>query len=168
MQILIQLIALLALAGFAGSFHAKTRRGILFWQLISLATWVIHFSLLGAFAGVIMTSVNGALTIPFLYKDRVVWLRNPMVLYVGMALCIVAGIICWTGFPTIFAILGVIAATIAKWQNNTNRIRRILILAGILWIIYDIFAGSWGGVITETVIIISALVSLLRGQTTKK
>ena len=167
-DILIQLVAIIALISFAGSFHSKTRKEILLWQILSLFFWVTHYSLLGAWTGALLACINGVVTVIFLFKDTRKWLASSFVLYLGLLAVIIGTIFTWQGYYSLFALFGVMAIIISKWQDVPNRIKLIAILASIFWIIYDVFVGSWGGIVTEVVIILSVLVSLLDKNKLKK
>lgn len=166
----VQSIAILALGLFAISFHSKTRIGILAWQLLSLVVWVVHFSLLSAWTGAALCVVNAVITGLFLLKakngqdDN----KSKFVLYGSLLALAVVMLFVWEGYFSIFAFLGVATITIAKWQNNIRFIRLISIVASMFWIIYDIFVGSYGGIISESIIILSVVASLFILQLSKK
>jgi hypothetical protein len=157
---LIQSIALLALAAFTASFHFKDRKVILLWQIVSICFWVVHYALLGAWAGAILIFANGLFTVLFLYKKQKAWLANVRVLYSSLVVMAIISIFTWKGIFDIFALLGVGAILISKWQDNTKRIKLIAILASVFWIAYDASAGSTGGALAEIIVIISILISL--------
>jgi hypothetical protein len=161
-NLFIQLIAIVALIVFTGSFHSISRKKILLWQIVSIILWGIHYSLLGAWAGTLLISINGLATILFLYKDDYRWLRSVWVLAIVLAVSIVATIATWKDYSNIFALLGLASIIIAKWQTEIRRIRTISIFASMFWIVYDVYVGSWGGILSETVIILSIVVSLMR------
>jgi len=165
---LVQLIALFALAAFAGSFHSKTRKGILLWQILSIIIWVIHYSLLGAWTGASLIVVNGIFTTIFVYKDKKNWLKNPWILYIALSTLTLVTLLSWKGFWSIFALLAVMSGITAKWQDDTKKIKLISIVASVFWIIYDLRVGSWGGVVTEAIIILSAAGSLIRNKKYEK
>lgn len=161
-NLLIQLIAIVALVAFAGSFQARTRRAILLWQIISICFWVVHYSFLGALAGALLIFANGIVTIVFIYKESKRWLASSGVLVAALLLVLAVAAYSWDGYSSVWSLLGVASIIIAKWQINPRHIKLISIVASIFWIIYDILVGSWGGIVTESVIIISILVSLTR------
>jgi hypothetical protein len=158
----IQLLAVAAFLIFAGSFHAKTRKSILLWQVASLVVWIVHYSLLDAQTGLFLILSNLVITVLFLYRDKLRWINNPYALYATLVGIIVVTIVTWEGFYSVFALSGITSITIAKWQNDPSQMRRISILASIFWIGYDLFVGSWGGVVAEIITVISIITSLVR------
>jgi hypothetical protein len=156
----VQSLAIVALGVFALSFHFKSRGSILLVQIASLFVWSTHFALLGAWTGAILSAVNIIVTILFLYKDRKRWIRNNAFLGCTLAVLAIVSIATWEGYFTLFAFLAISSITIAKWQDDPRKIRMISIVASALWIVYDSFVGSYGGIVSESVIIVSILASL--------
>ncbi len=161
-DILIQSIALVAVAGQALSFHAKTRRDILILQVLGISIWVIHYLLLSAWTGAAINIVNVLVTTAFLFKNEQAWIKNRYFFVLSVAVLAAATAAAWQGLFSLFALLGVSLMTLAKWQDNPRMIRSIAVFAGIFWILYDGFAGSYGGVLAESIILVSVLISLLR------
>jgi membrane-bound ClpP family serine protease len=166
-NLLIQLIALFTLAAFAGSFQSKARKEILLWQMLSMAFWIIHYSLLGAWTGTFLVFTNGMITLLFLYKNKNQWASRPWVLYLALGVSILVTIFTWNNFYSIFALAGIMSMVLGKWQDDTKKIKLIGILACLFWILYDIFVGSWGGIIAEIVIMLSATIGLIRSKESK-
>lgn len=163
-NLLIQFVAGVALTAFAGSFHSKTRKGILFWQVVSLLAWTGHYAFLSAWTAAFLTSANVFITVFFIYKDSKCSKRwnNPLILYSSLFILLVVTFATWRGYYSLFALLGISSITVAKWQKQVQHVRFISVLASIFWIIYDLFVGSWGGVVVEVIILISIAVSLIR------
>lgn len=161
-QIFVQSIAIIALGLFSFSFHTKTRRGILLFQLVSFVAWFLHFYLLSAWTGAALIAVNAIITIFFLYKDDKKWINNYIFLSASIFFLALATFLTWQGYFSFFAFLALSSITLAKWQNNPDAIRKISILASLFWITYDAFVGSYGGIVSEVVIITSILFSLMR------
>lgn len=69
----------------------------------------------------------------------------------------------WEGWISILPVAANIAATIGGYTHNGQKIR----IAGIfvnspLWIIYDIYVGSWAGIADELASEASMLLSIYR------
>lgn len=160
-QLFVQSLAIFAVILFILSFHTKSRRSILFTQIISLAIWAIHFFLLSAWTGAILMVINGIITIMFLFKEKSYKLSSPIFLYLSLLILVIFTALTWERFYSLFPLLGVSLITIAKWQDNPNRIRTISFFASSFWIFYDLFVGAWGSVIAEILIMGSILISLL-------
>ena len=166
--IFVQSISIIALGLFTFSFHSKTRKGILSFQLAGLAAWFIHFYLLSAWTGAALMIVNAVITTFFLFKENKKWIDNYIFLSVSMLSLVVVTALTWQGYFSLFALFGLSSITLAKWQKTPNTIRKISVLASVFWILYDAFVGSYGGIISETIIIVSIGISLIRVPKEKK
>jgi hypothetical protein len=49
----------------------------------------------------------------------------------------------------------------AKWQNSPKLIRIISYPVSVLWIVYDVYAGAYGSIVAEVLIMISITISLI-------
>jgi hypothetical protein len=159
-SVFIQSLAIVAVILFIISFHAKSRKNILLLQLLSILIWAAHFYLLSAWTGAVLITLNGAITILFLFKTKNKWLKNPLVLYFGILLFVIFTWITWGGFYSLFSLFAVILIVTAKWQDNPRSIRLISFPASIFWIVYDSSVGAYGSIVAEVLIIISILISL--------
>lgn len=159
---LIQSLSILALILFALSFHAKTREGILAVNTTSLIVWMLHFALLQAWTGTILIGMNIILSILLLFKAKQNIIASPLFLLAAALMLSIATVLTWEGFYSLFALGGIISIILAKWQNDASKIRIIAILASLCWIGYDYCVGSSGGIISESLIIVSIGISLVR------
>jgi hypothetical protein len=96
----------------------------------------------------------------FSFKKKDNWTSSPLVLWSFIGLLVVATALTFSTFWSIFALAGGIFAIIASWNDNQNKIRKLFIPSHICWILYDLFAGSYGGAISEAILGISAILSL--------
>lgn len=159
-----QLLAIIAVVFFLLSFHARSRKGILTLQLLSLLVWGTHFFLLSAFTGAALIVINGLVTILLLLKEKSKKLRNPVVLYLSVLVFSIFTFLTWKSIYSIFPFLGVCTITFAKWQDVPKKIRMVSIPASVFWIIYDISAGAWGSIIAEVLIIASISLSVFKSS----
>ena len=163
-QLFIQGLAVFAVIFFLFSFHAKSRKNILLLQLLSVIIWAIHFYLLSAWTGAVLITINGFVTILFLFKNKNKKLGNPLILYLSLLILIIFTIITWGAFYSIFPLLAVGSVMVARWQNNIHLIRIISFPTSVFWIVYDLFVGAYGSIIAEVLIITSILISLFRNK----
>lgn len=109
-------------------------------------------------------AINAIITVFFLFKDKKRWINNNVFLSLVIGSLAVATVVTWQGYFSLFAFLGLLAITLAKWQINPIAIRKLSILASISWIIYDLYVGSYGGALSEVIIIISITYSLVNSS----
>jgi hypothetical protein len=166
-DLFVQSVAIVAFILFAVSFHAKTRRNILVVNTISLFAWLIHFSLLQAWTGVTLCGINFVISTFLIFKEKHPWIGGKIFTVSSIGLLVLGAIITWNGFFSAFALAGIISVVIAKLQSRTNVLRSIMILGSLFWIAYDYFVGSYGGMLSEALIIVSIAWSLFRNRARK-
>ena len=166
-QELVQLLAIFWLIIFAFSYHAKSRKSILSIQIAGLLLLALHFFLLSAWSGFAMIVVHIVMLVIFFWKEKVAVLNHKIFLYLFLFSYFVFTLITWQGYYSFFAFLGVGCATVAKWQYSPKQIRIISIPSGFFWIIYDVFVNSYGGLIAESIILISIIISLIMNKRSK-
>lgn len=166
-DIFVQSIAIFALFFFVSSYQAKTRNRILLITIFGIILITIHFVLLKAWTGAFINGLNILITATFILKEKYKKLDSKILLYSAVTLLTLATFYSWEGFYSIFALVGILLVTIARWQNNLQHIRYIAIVAGLSWIAYDYFVGSIGGIAIECFILVSLIVSIVRGGKVK-
>jgi len=80
-KVLIQLLGFVAMALGCISFQAKTRVGILCWQLSANVLWTLQFVLLRAPLGMLMNGAAAVRGVIFASGERHVWGRHPAVMW---------------------------------------------------------------------------------------
>lgn len=162
MNILIQLLAIVALGIWFFSYHFESRKTILLVQLLSFLFWITHFVLIGAYTGSALAGVAALRLALFSFKTKNNWISKPVVMWLFVLLLGVSTYFTFNSYWSIAAFVGGVFAIIASWQFDTNKIRLLFIPSHLSWILYDLFSGSIGGAISEGVLCASAIVSLLR------
>lgn len=166
-QIIIQGIGIIALIFFILSFQAKSRKNILLFHLVSMIFFAIHFSLLAAWTAVAMVSLNAVKSYIFTLKDRYKFINSEFTLYLFIFLFWIFGILTWEGYHSLFVIIALNFVVLSHWSDNTTRLRWLFLISHPLWISYDLFVGSYAGIISETVVLISGCIGLWRFRKNK-
>lgn len=161
-HIIIQGIGFIAAGLLIGSFQCKQSRRLFMYQMFSCIMYIIHFYLLGALAG----SGNQACGIMrgFVYSNHgkkwADWGGWPYVLVMLNAL---VAAVTWHNYMSIFPFLGTVGTTIAGAKGNGKHVRLAnLCLCSPSWLIYDVYSHSIPGILCETFIITSIIISVFR------
>lgn len=166
----VQIIGLIALAIAVLSFQQKTRKGILLFQCFSTALFCIHFAMLGpdGYIGSAINFLSGVRSVIYYNKDKK-WAKSmlwPIGFLIVFTLVTIFTIIYTDGgipwYLKLLPLLGAYVYTIVTYIDSPRVIRRTLWLSSVAWIIYNINAGSVGGVITEILALISNAVAIIR------
>ena len=165
-----QIVGFIALLIVIISFQQKTRKGILFLQCFSDALFTLHFAMLGpaGYTGSALNFLSGARSVVYYNKDKkwaksILWPIGFLIIFTAVT-CFIAyknrGEIAW--YYNLFPLFGAYVYTIATYINSPAVIRRTLWLSSVAWMVYNINAGSAGGVITEVFALISEAVAIIR------
>ena len=88
-------------------------------------------------------------------------MENKLILYAFLLIYFVFTLLTWQGYLSLLAFFGVGIGALAKWQSKPQTIRFYSIPSSVSWIIYDILVNSFGGLISEMVILASVFISLI-------
>jgi hypothetical protein len=167
-QIIIQAIGYIALFFAILSFQNSRRGKILLYLLIANTVFTIHFSLLHAWTGVIVNILGALRAILFYQKDTKVWAQHVIWMYIFMGAFILAGLVTWTNYFSLIPIMGGVTDTLALWKRSAKSIRFFMLIPRPLWFSYDLLVGSYAGMTTEVLILISVLIGIFRFDAHKK
>lgn len=162
-EIIVQGIGFLGVICFIMSFQIKSNKALFLAQMAGSGMFCIQFMLMGAYSGCLSLLVI-VIRNWFLSKAD----KWPKVLWKGWAVLII--IICavimwvtWIGPVSILPFLAMAGGTIGYYTNNAQTIRFAnLICCSPSWLIYDFIVGSIGGVLNESIVLASILISIYR------
>ena len=151
----VQILGFLAWILLVLSYYRKSTNKILVFQIISTILFCLHYFLLGAYSGLLICVFE--VVRDYLYyrtdKDNYMFIGS-MVVYV------ISAIITYTSILDLFPYL---ASSIDGFFLTKKR--KIVVFGAIvtytLWFIYDMYARSYSGAITDGIIILSNLSILL-------
>ena len=168
MELVAQIIGIVALACAVTSFQQKTHKYILAFQIASTSLFIAHYALLGAYTGAILNAVAMIRTVIFINKDKV-WARNIAWLIVFCVVSIATGYFTWDGgVISILPVLGMLFTTVAFWIKTPKYVRMTAFPSSPLWLVYNVSNGAWGGAVTEIINMISIIVAMIRLDFKKK
>lgn len=160
--IFVQGLAIFFLMFWTISYHLKKRRDIMMFQLIGLFLLTMHLFLLKAYIGSFLTFLGAIRHLIFSQKDRYVWVSNPIVLMIFILFFIIITAIGSNNFFDLFALLGSVLASVSSWQINKIKLKIFSIYSLLSWIIYHSFVESYGGILSNSIMMASAILSLIK------
>lgn len=160
-NIFIQLIGLAGTLLFFFSYQCRSNRNLFRIQFLSYILYTVHLLLLGALTGGVSYVINTFRSFCLGSKSEFAHSRKMCVLLCLLQLLALA--LTWAGWISLLPVAANIAATIAGYSHNPKKIRSAaMFINSPLWIIYDIFSGSYAGILDEAVTEISLIVSVAR------
>ena len=168
MELIAQLFGLGAMASLFLIYQQKSRKGMLFAKLSADVFWVIHYLCLGGIAGMIPNAVGILRELVFINrKDKkwaasIVWPILFILLNWGLG---------FRTFHSLYNLLPITASTfvtVSLWIDNPKLTKIISIPISLSFLVYDIFIGSYIGIVNEAVSVISIILFFSREFKMKK
>lgn len=156
-----QIIGLGAMAILCLSYQTGDRKKLLIMQTVGTGLFCVHYLLIGAVSALWLNVVCFCRNIVYYFKDRHPLIEKgaPVLFAVIMA---VMGVFSWENLFSLFIVVGLVINTLCLSFTDPQRIRYSLLVSSPLVLIYDFTALTWGGIINETLTVISALIGIIR------
>lgn len=168
MNVIAQVIGLLAIISYAISPHAKTKKRVLVFHLISSILYALQYFLLNAFSAVIANSVGAVKCYAFyLYEKKEKEIPKSL-FWIFMLIILVLGAFTYNNIYSLIPIFSSVLSLYAVWQDNLKVFRVIVIISSISWIMYNIIVGAYIGVIGNMFQLTSAIIAIIRFDILKK
>ena len=161
-EVLLQAIGFIAVMFFIISYQMKSNRVLFLFQLIGCLIFCLQFTLMGAYTGALSLLVNILRNTLLLKAEKWAWVRSNITLAAIIALLILITACTWAGWISLLPFFSVAITSIGYWTNDPKEIRYSQLVGSPCTLIYDCLIHSWGGAISETVTIISIIVSIKR------
>lgn len=159
--------------GFAGIlmnaviYQQKERRHLLFCKLASDGIWMLHYLLLGAYAGAAIAVIACVRETVFLFEKHT-WADKKYWAPVFILLNVVFAVLTWKGpvslLPACASVTGVLSFAQAK-----PRLTRVLCfpISGCM-LTYDLMVGSYAGLANELFTLCSTVIGICRHDIHRK
>lgn len=159
--ILIQGIGLVGTLLYFVSYQCRDNKNLFRVQFVSYLCYTTHLLLLGAVTGGISYILNTFRS--FCLGSNNKFLKSNTMCAIICVLQLVTLDLTWAGWLSILPVAANIAATIGGYTHNPRKIRVAgMFINSPLWIVYDIFVGSWAGILDEVVSEASMIISIIR------
>ena len=132
-------------------------------QGLGCAAFFCQFFLLEAYSGCVSQILCISRNLVLSRYNKWAWVRWKG--WIGVvAVCIaVITYFTWDGPVSIFPVIAIMGGTIGMWSNNAVKIRMFnLCSVSPAWIVYDIIVGAYTGILNESILIGSILVSIYK------
>lgn len=162
-EFFVQLTGFVGVAFFILSYQIRSNRVLFLCQLMGCLIFCAQFILMGAYTGALSLTVSIARNALLLKADDWKWVRSKATLSAILALLLIITVSTWAGWISLLPFTAVGAASIGYWSDNARKIRLSQLLVGSpCTLVYDLMVGSWGGVTSEAITLVSILVSIYR------
>lgn len=162
MKLVAQLFGLFAMICLFAIYQQKNRKGIIFSKLCADVCWVVHYLCLGGIAGMIPNAIGIFREFIFINRKEKKWASKVFwpVIFIIINWALGAGT-----FHSWYNLLPITASTfvtLSLWIDNPRLTKLISIPISASFLIYDIFIGSYIGIINESISIFSILLFYIK------
>ena len=141
------------------SYQMKSRKSILLLQIATSVVFCVHYLLLGALPALVLNALGIVLKAVYILRNS----KNDKLLPVIFAITMgIAGTFSWQNTFSIFVILGLVINTLFLSSKNAQTIRYSILVTSPMVIVYNVAVLSFGGIIYESIAIISSVIGILR------
>lgn len=158
----IQAIGIIGLVFIVFAWNSRTRLKIIKHQSIGVSIFIIHYFLLGAYSGAMMSSVTLVRNLVFFQKGKRKWANSPIWIFVFILICVVSISFVWNRWISILPMIGVILGIFSISSENPARMRLLMLFASLVWIPYSIVVHSYSGLLNQIVGATAILVGMYR------
>jgi len=143
------------------SFQMRTQKQLLVVQTATTIAFCIHYYLIGATSGLMLNLLGIVRNLAYYHKDKPLFSGKKCPIFFAVVMGIV-GMLSWQGYYSIFVVMGLVINTVCLSFTNPQNIRKSILVSSPLVLAYDAFVLSIGGVIYESVVIISSIIGIIR------
>lgn len=177
MELIAQLIGLLAMVFNILSYQQKTRGRAIACQLGGALLFSVNFLMLGAIVGGLLNIIAAIRAVVFLNKeklhaDRLSWLAGFVAVYFvcyGLTFTLFGKEPTPVNFLVEFLpVIGMTATTISFRLTDAGAIRKYGLISSPSWLVYNIANFSIGAIICEVLSLCSIVIGMIRLDRNKK
>ena len=164
-----QILGIAATLVITSAYQANTKKGMLMIQTPGVVVLCVSYLLLGAMSGFALNIACVIRNVCFIFvKEK----TKAYYVMTGVLMCIVGalGALSWEGYISLLMILPLVANTFFVALGIQQILRYSLVVTSTMCLIYNIIIPipSIGGIMLESITIISAIVGIIRFERSRK
>lgn len=144
-------------------YQQSERKKLLLRKLCADALWGIHYVCLGAAAGAIPNIVGVFRETVFMNSDKK-WARSPVWPAVFIISSWILAIISWKSALSLLPMCASTLVTVSLRVKSPKLTRLLTVPVCTAFIIYDVFVGSYAGIINESISLVSIVIAFFRND----
>lgn len=159
-----------SVALFFYSYQCSKKSKIVIIQTVATALSCVQYLLIGAGAGFALNIVCIMRNFAFSYREK----KNKTdlvtpILFAAIiaAASVVTNIVSKEGLYSLFITLGLVINTVCMGVFEAKKFRKTILISSTLILIYNVFAHSYSGMVSESISLISAVIGIIRYRDTK-
>lgn len=168
MNVVVQLFGVGAMISLFFIYQQKSRKNMILCKLSADIFWIFHYSFLGATAGMIPNLVGFFREIVFFHRNTKKWANTPLWVAIFIIINLLLGVRTFSEWYNVIPIIASSFVTLSLWLNNPKLIKIISAPVSASFLVYDMFVGSYIGVINESISILSIIIYFIRNKKRRK
>mgnify|MGYP003289836543 CR=1 FL=1 len=146
---------------FFYSYQRTQKRKIMLIQTVATALSCIQYLLIGAFSGFALNIVCIIRNFVFYFRDKnhSTGLLTPVLFAVSMA---IVSFFSWEGTHSLLITMGLVVNTVCMGIFDAKDFRKTILVSSSLILVYNIFAFSYSGILSESISLISVIIGIIR------
>ena len=164
-----QIITILYFAVLSLSYLLKDRNKILIANFVAHIGQTIAMAMLNGYTG-------AAMSIIMIFRDLTLIIQEAkkakgkeinkkidiLILIITILLIVVLTIFTYNGPLSLLSVIATLVTTFALWQKDVKAYKLLGIVAGILWLAYNIFIFSIMGIILESILLVCYIIGYFK------
>lgn len=173
MQIIAQIIGAVAIAENILIYISNRRERILLFKFLSDLLWFVNYLLMGGVTGAVLNAIAMGRETVFLLRQKAKWAEAKWIPALFLLLTWISPVIEWISkgaltFLPILPAIGSMIFVIGFYAQNTVLTKTSSLFGNALWLTYAILIGNITGMLSNVLMIISAVIGLIRERAAKK
>ena len=121
----------------------------------------VHYLLLGGYTGMLANLASCLTNGCYYFRIKKGKSTLPFQIAFG-AMFVVIGALSWHGPISIFVVLAKLLSSVALGMKHPRTIRILNLISNPCWLIYNIYMGSFAGMLTDSMVILSVAIAIVR------
>ena len=161
------ILGLVSVGLFFYSYQRTQKRKIMIIQTVATALSCIQYLLIGAFSGFALNIVCIIRNFTFYFREEKQ--AKDLATPIFFALCLaVVSFFSWEGIHSLLITLGLVVNTVCMGIFDAKSFRKTILISSSLILIYNIFAFSYSGMLSESISLVSVIIGIIRYRDTQQ
>ena len=148
------------------SFQMKRQGPLLALQLATATVFFLHYAMIGAVTGMALNVVCMARNVAFCIRHKMGKNGRGLPIFFT-ALTALVGIWMWDAWYSVFIVTALSINAFCMSFSRAQNVRKSILVTSPLVMVYDVFAHSYGGLVYESVAVISSIGGIVRYRNRK-
>lgn len=148
------------------SYQIYEKRKLLLVQTAATTLNCLQYLLIGAYSGFALNIVCVCRNFAFYYRDKE-GRRGALLPSILALIIVLVSLFSWDGLHSLLIVLGLAINTVCMGVFNSQNLRKSVLLTCALIFTYNVFAGSYSGMVSESISWLSALIGIIRYRNNK-